>query len=210
MKTIVYIDGLNFYYGCLKGTPYKWLDFKKLVQRLTRGTRQIVKIKYFASPIRGDALGHNRQKIYWRALEAHIPDLHICEGLFKEIIHPARLANQPSETVSVMRFQEKKTDVNIAVNLLDDAWTDSYECAIVISNDSDLEEALSMVRLRYPQKHLTVLPPIIASGKRISRDLTQHADSVIKITEADLAASQLPDRIPGTKSGTKIQKPKEW
>jgi len=206
MKTIVYIDGLNFYYGCVKGTPYKWLDFKKLVQRLTRGNNQIVKTKYFAAPILGDVLGHNRQMAYWRALKAQIPELSICEGRFKPVTHPARLANQPSKEVLVRRHQEKRTDVNIAVHLLDDAWTDSYECAIVISNDSDLEGALRMLKSRYPQKRVTAIPPIIASGKRISRDLTQHADSVIKITEADLAASQLPDNIPGTN----IKKPKEW
>ena len=25
--TNVYIDGFNLYYGCLKRSPYKWLDF---------------------------------------------------------------------------------------------------------------------------------------------------------------------------------------
>lgn len=24
-RTIIYIDGLNFYYGAVKGTPHKWL-----------------------------------------------------------------------------------------------------------------------------------------------------------------------------------------
>jgi hypothetical protein len=26
LRTNVYVDGFNLYYGCLKGTPYKWLD----------------------------------------------------------------------------------------------------------------------------------------------------------------------------------------
>jgi hypothetical protein len=35
-RTIVYIDGFNFYYGSVyygsvKGTPYKWLDFRLCV-----------------------------------------------------------------------------------------------------------------------------------------------------------------------------------
>lgn len=30
MNTIVYVDGYNFYYGCLKGSPYKWLDIVRL------------------------------------------------------------------------------------------------------------------------------------------------------------------------------------
>jgi len=210
MKTIVYIDGLNFYHGCVEDTPYKWLDFKKLVQRLTRGTRQIVKIKYFTSNIRGNTLAHNRQKVYLRALEARTPELRIYRGRFQ--INDAIMlnANPPPEKVLVKRPEEKKTDVNIAVNLLDDAWTGNYECAIVISNDSDLEGALSMVKLRHPQKRIIVMAPTIKSNRYVAQSLERHADLVIKITEADLAASQLPNSISGTKPGTKIQKPKEW
>lgn len=29
MKTRVYIDGYNLYYGCLKNSPYKWLESTK-------------------------------------------------------------------------------------------------------------------------------------------------------------------------------------
>jgi len=115
-------------------------------------------------------------------------------------------ANPPPKKVRVKRPEEKKTDVNIAVNLLDDAWTDSYECAIVVSNDSDLEGALRLVKLRRPQKRIIIMAPTIKSNRYVAKSLTQHADSVIKITEADLAASQLPDNIPGTN----IKKPKEW
>ena len=28
--TNVYVDGFNLYYGCLKGTPHKWLDLDAL------------------------------------------------------------------------------------------------------------------------------------------------------------------------------------
>ena len=34
MKTIVYVDGFNLYYGAVKGTPYKWLDIARLCQSL--------------------------------------------------------------------------------------------------------------------------------------------------------------------------------
>jgi len=212
MKTIVYIDGLNFYYRCVKNTPYKWLDFKKLVQRLTRETRQIVEIKYFTSNIRGNPLRHTRQKVYLSALETHIPELRIYRGLFQVNDAIMLNADPPPKKVFVKKTEEKRTDVNIAVNLLDDAWTDSYECAIVVSNDSDLTEAVRTVRLRHPQKHITVMvtPPTFKGDRHISRHLTRRAHSVIEITEADLAASQLPDSVPGKKPGTKIQKPKEW
>lgn len=34
MKTRVYIDGYNLYFGCLKHTPYKWLDLRRLIETL--------------------------------------------------------------------------------------------------------------------------------------------------------------------------------
>ena len=33
MRTRVYIDGYNLYYGCLKGTAFKWLDLLALFER---------------------------------------------------------------------------------------------------------------------------------------------------------------------------------
>ena len=34
MRTNVYVDGFNLYYGCLKGTPYKWLNLEVLFDEL--------------------------------------------------------------------------------------------------------------------------------------------------------------------------------
>ena len=42
--------------------------------------------------------------------------------------------------VEVIKTEEKGSDVNLAVHLLNDAWLDRYECAVVVSNDSDLAE----------------------------------------------------------------------
>ena len=30
MRTFVYVDGFNLYYGALKSTPWKWLDLPAL------------------------------------------------------------------------------------------------------------------------------------------------------------------------------------
>ena len=34
MKTIVYVGGFNLYYGCVKRTPYKWLNIQSLSELL--------------------------------------------------------------------------------------------------------------------------------------------------------------------------------
>lgn len=32
MRVNVYVDGFNVYYGCIKGTVFKWLDILTLCQ----------------------------------------------------------------------------------------------------------------------------------------------------------------------------------
>ena len=34
MRTFVYVDGFNLYYGALKGTPWKWLDLPALFAKV--------------------------------------------------------------------------------------------------------------------------------------------------------------------------------
>ena len=33
LRTRIYIDGYNLYYGCLRNTPYKWLDVLALFEK---------------------------------------------------------------------------------------------------------------------------------------------------------------------------------
>ena len=38
MKTNVYVDAFNLYYGCCKNTPYRWLDIAQLCRLNCPGT----------------------------------------------------------------------------------------------------------------------------------------------------------------------------
>jgi hypothetical protein len=82
MRTYIYIDGFNFYYGAVKGTPYKWLDFKALFQYLLNPNNKILSIKYFTALASGkiDTKQSIRQKIYLRAIQKHVPELFIYYG----------------------------------------------------------------------------------------------------------------------------------
>ena len=51
-RTIIYIDGFNFYYGAVRGTPYKWLDIEKCFLRL-RMNDDIRRIWYFTALVDG-------------------------------------------------------------------------------------------------------------------------------------------------------------
>ena len=57
MKTIVYIDGFNLFYGLLRNTPWLWLDLEKFVRSLLTEKYDIVAIKFFTARIRNDKRG---------------------------------------------------------------------------------------------------------------------------------------------------------
>jgi hypothetical protein len=50
MATNVYVDAFNLYYGCLKGTPYRWLDLGTLCTRLLPKD-PINRIRYFTATV---------------------------------------------------------------------------------------------------------------------------------------------------------------
>ena len=54
------------------------------------------------------------------------------------------VGNQRTE--QVIKTEEKGSDGNLAVHLLNDGWLDAYDCAVVVSNDSDIAEAMRLVR----------------------------------------------------------------
>jgi hypothetical protein len=54
---------------------------------------------------------------------------------------------------------EKMTDVNIAVELLQDAFQDAFDAAVLISADSDLIAPIEAVKKLFPNKRVIVACP---------------------------------------------------
>lgn len=207
MRTSVYIDGFNLYYRALKGTPYKWLDLKKLASNLLQPQHQITNIKYFTAIVSGRIDPHqpNRQKTYIRALEKFIPEFSVHYGHFlsHEVFMPEAPISSPVSFAKVYKTEEKGSDVNLAIHLLNDAWLNKYDCAVIISNDSDLAEALRLVRSQNG-KTIGLLSPLIKGHP--SRELQKYAHFVKRIRMGVLKRSQLPPTIPNTT----IYKPNNW
>ena len=51
MRTFVYVDGFNLYYGALRGTPWKWLDPVALFEKVLQSQHDIVAVKYFTARV---------------------------------------------------------------------------------------------------------------------------------------------------------------
>ncbi len=105
--------------------------------------------------------------------------------------------------VRVVKSEEKGSDVNLAVSMVDDGHNREYECAVMISNDSDLTQAIEIVRYK-----LKLPVGIINPHKRASGVLVRHATFRKEIRKSVLKASQFPDSFKD-KHGM-IHKPKGW
>jgi len=150
VRTNVYVDAFNLYYGAVRGTPYKWLNLDALCRAILPKS-DFNRIRYFTATVQsrpGDPQQAQRQQVYLRAL-ATIPHLSIHFGRFLTSTVRMPLAHPPAEgprTVDVLKTEEKGSDVNLATFLLVDGFGDDYDAAVVISNDSDLVLPIEVVR----------------------------------------------------------------
>ena len=108
------------------------------------------------------------------------------------------LLDDPSNTskfTKVMKTEEKRSDVKLAVHLLNDAWMNAYDCPIVVKNDSDVAEAMGLVKALKTKQIGLVIP----MSRYPSRHLMIRADFSHRIGSVALRKNQLPSPIPGTK-----------
>jgi len=210
-RVIVYVDGFNLYYGVRHYIGAKWLDLGALC-RLLLPAYDIREIKYFTAPVSSPPWDHQkstRQQTYWRALRTN-PHLTIIEGHF--ISNPAQvrpLSPIPGgpATVTIMKTEEKGSDVNIATHLLVDAFDDRFDVAAVISNDSDLAPPIEVTRVRFG-RDVIVFNPHQGKPKRPSRRLQQVATQVRDLRRGPVCSSQFPDVM--TDAQGTITKPVGW
>jgi len=214
MKTNVYINGFNLYYGCLKGTPHRWLDLAAFCQTSFPPPRnQINRIRYFTAYV--NARPNNpqqrvRQQTHLRALRT-IPHLTIHLGSYLEKEKPTRMPLHPPpaagpKTVQVVKSEEKGSEVNLACYLLVDAFDDDYEAAVVVSNDSDLAEPIRLVRQKFGKKVLVMRT--CSHVRALSVELRRVASKSLIVDASLLPTSQFPATLADA-HGT-IHKPARW
>ncbi len=212
-RVITYIDGYNLYFGLrekihvkdpqgnepnLRWRRYLWLDVVKLSQSLLRPDQVLLRTKYFTSRIRGKPDSEKRQSLFLEATFA-LPNIKIYFGAFqpdhKRCDHCGKIAFYP---------QEKKTDVNIATQILRDAIQNNFDVAYLISGDSDQVPTIKMTRMVFKKKVVVIFPP-----KRVSAELQKVANAVYRLGEAKLKASLLPEKVK-LPSGKEIECPQKW
>jgi hypothetical protein len=195
VRTNVYIDGFNLYYGLLRGTSNKWLNLESLSRRMLP-SHDLQRVRYFTAHIgvRPDKLdAASRQQAYLRAIST-LPTVSIHLGHF--LSGPVRMPlAEPvpggPRTVEVIKTEEKGSDVNLASYLLADAFRNDAEAFVLISNDSDLMEPLRIVR-----HELGKVVGLLNPQARQSRALLRCKPTFVKQIRRGVASlSQFPEEL---------------
>jgi uncharacterized LabA/DUF88 family protein len=203
-RVMVYVDGFNLYFGLRnKGwRKYYWLDLVSLAMALLKENQTLSGVQYFTSRIRTN--GRNiddmqRQTTYLEAIETQ-PGL---KSYFGHYLEKPKECKQCGATW--MDYEEKMTDVNIAVQMLSDAFNDRFDIALLISGDSDLTTPIKMLRSQFLEKRVIVaFPP-----DRQSFELKKAANATFTIGEANLRQSQLPVQVRRA-DGFVLHRPAHW
>lgn len=163
----VYIDGYNFY-GAINHSDPTWLfrlgwcNYQRLGEHLvgeafqTLGKPEVTVI-YFTTKVDEKKTAHRgesrRQKLWLDALHDEAPDLKYRYGQFvrrTEVWKRNPVGTYPEKLVREIS-REKKTDVNIALEMFKDVAAVRPAGMVLISGDQDLQPAVEYVaRARIP------------------------------------------------------------
>lgn len=206
-KITFFVDGFNLYHALdyTESGPnhhrfrkYKWLNLRALASLFVGPLDSVEQVLLFTAFATWDPKKVARHRLFIRANES--AGVSVVYGEFKRKDKYCRLCKRQFHS-----FEEKQTDVNIALELFRRAYLGEYDRAVLISGDTDLIPAIKAVRATFPQKQIGVIIPI---GKS-SEDLVKHADFRFRMKEHHLASSRFPNMVQLSGTAT-LECPLTW
>lgn len=187
-RVVFFIDGFNVYHSLAnkKYDKYKWLDYHKLTRCfISPKIERVESIHYFSAFAYWNPSKFNRHRTCIQALRFF--GVNVVLGKFKRVTRKCRASCKKE----YFTFEEKETDVNIAIYLLKKAYIDEFDTAYIVSGDSDLVPAIEEVKSLFPHKTVKCIVPI----GRTSEHIKKVCDFNQRMKELHLSTSQLPDTI---------------
>lgn len=169
-KSLVLIDGENVIKGwqkyCNEKQLMAYIDYVKLVDKLSEGTNRLRAIFYDGVP---ESIPLNKKKFH-NVLQHN--GIQLRTKLLKVRPHfCTKCRNRDLRTI------QKGVDVSLATDILRHAWQKTCDICIVVSGDEDYRDAIDCAKERG-------LKIWVASFKNcLSRDLRKSADKMIFIED---------------------------
>jgi uncharacterized LabA/DUF88 family protein len=209
MRVIFLIDGFNLYHSISdaqkdSGLGSKWLNIRSLISAYMEHLSAEATIEgiFFFTAIRTHVQKYNpetvqRHKDYLKILKH--TGIEVIEGKFKKGKSYCKNCKKEGE-----KYEEKETDVNIAVKLVELAFMNQADTFVIVSGDTDLIPAVDVVRRQFALKKVFVIFPY----KRKNSDILSRVDGNFKIKVDTYARHQFID--PYIIDKKKFPKPKHW
>lgn len=189
MRTMIFIDHMNFYlaaqmyyYNTFKKSLLTF-DYAKLIQEIHKQLpfeSELIKTQIFfplsETPL--DTIEPYKSSNKWLNGLKSKPYLDIIEGRNQIRKLPGFDINDPN-TYTV---DEKGTDINIATQMLTKAFHNSFDCAILVSGDSDYVPVIDVLRTI---GKITVVACL--KGQILNKRLLEAKDSIILIDDSILS-----------------------
>ncbi|MDR0486000.1 MAG: NYN domain-containing protein [Elusimicrobiota bacterium] len=219
-RILALIDGFNYYHKIKNyekkfDIPVKWLNYRQLIESFLsdEDDKNNVNIVYFSALalFRG-FLSVKRHQTYISAL--HFLNIETVLGNFKnKQISKCAIKEKCQNCVitpsgSLQRHEEKESDVNIAIRLIEDTLLDKYDKCFLLSGDSDFVSVVKRAKTLRADKKIIIVPPppptnerYIKPSKYVSQDLAKASqNNALLINFQRIRDCQLPDNFNGLKN----------
>ena len=199
-RVIAYVDGHNVYHGlCAKKLrKLLWLDIDALMRSLLKPTQTLEAVKYFTARVSRPLDKVRRQSIYIDAIAS--TGVEVIEGKYQNSEIDCKRCGR-----TWTDYEEKQTDVNIAVAMMTDAHLNRFDMALLVSGDSDLTPPTRRIPDLHPEKRIVVASP----PGRHSMELSLAAGASFTISPNKVRKAQFPDEV-ATSSGFILKRPETW
>lgn len=167
-RILVLIDGYNYYhkissYQKRQNICVKWLDYMSLLKAAVKSHLKSdnfeLEIYFFSAIAKHRGLESQlRHRTYIKALKKS--GVEVVLGEFKEkYIYPCSDCKQKTRDERILKHEEKHTDVNVAITLLEKALTNKFDRAYLLSEDNDYVPVVKRVKELFPEKEIIICPP---------------------------------------------------
>jgi uncharacterized LabA/DUF88 family protein len=226
-RTIIYIDGLNLYHGICESNrkDLLWLNLVEFANSLIQPDESIEHIRYFTTipkmppphicpyvqHLKNIPLKRQRHEYWLKVIRSMSRPINIYYGSVSfdklDCVRCVYVQHLPIQQRIRYQPKEKRTDVNIGIQLIRDAYNDYFDSAYMISGDSDFIPAVALLKADFRnRKTIHMRFPPYRDAKYKYKKIADSVDN-LKISDLEQFVLDDPYRAP---NGTVFNKPPNW
>ncbi|MCC8361010.1 NYN domain-containing protein [Salinimicrobium sediminilitoris] len=168
-----YIDGFNFYFGLKRMVQHKpdwkkfyWIDFVKLCSGFLDQGEVLGTVTYFTARPKGQSKVKKQNSLLYANKAVNPENFKAMYGRYakKDLLCKANPGcNQYYED-----YEEKETDVNLAIQMVVDAYEKTCNRMVLISGDTDFAPPLKIIKEKHRDIKTMVLFPAGKQSQQLS------------------------------------------